>query len=229
MIPKIFIVVFYAVAGTAAATTQLIDNVPASNLTGVNHPPGFYYTTFQSSINDTQFGGQNVTLNLSFDNFFIRAFTATPKVHPQPLLFDLYLSYNPRWPDILPPEGSPSVSGTATLLGETGQSLGATALNVALDGGPTFGPDVQMWFAPNFAALPSDIYGIRYDLKLSDSNGKSFGVSDPYPFDQLAIYGLFGVGPGRLPTDIVPDSDSTIALLALGLLLVLKFGRLIGS
>jgi hypothetical protein len=44
-------------------------------------------------------------------------------------------------------------------------------LDEGLEGGPTFQPDVALFFSPNFPITPVDVYGIRYDLVLEDAFG----------------------------------------------------------
>jgi hypothetical protein len=64
------------------------------------------------------------------------------------------------------------VSGTATRLDAFGQPIGSpTPLDEGLEGGPTFQPDVALFFSPDFPITPVDIYGIRYDLVLEDAFG----------------------------------------------------------
>jgi hypothetical protein len=192
--------------------TDTLD--PSSQGTGIVIRPGqFYDIQFQSNLNGTEFNGQNVQLDILFNGFFVRAFTQTQKLHD--LGVDLFLPYLPFWPGVIPPPNSPDVTGTATLLDALGQPIGSPiTLDHFLDGGPTFEPDVQLFFRPDFANTPTDFYGIRYDLQLSDSPGKMFAVAPRQ--DELALFGFFGVGPG-VPRDIVPDAGSTLALLLCGL------------
>jgi len=187
---------------------------PSSQGTGIVVKPGqFYDIQYSSSLNGTQFSGQSVQLDLLFDGFFIRAFTQTQRSHS--LGVDFFLPYLPFWPGVMPPPDSPDVTGTATLLDALGRPIGTPyTLDHFLDGGPTFEADVQLFFRPDFASTPTDFYGIRYDLQLSDSPGKMFAVAPRQ--DELALFGVFGVGPG-VPRDIVPDAGSTLALLLCGL------------
>ena len=193
---------------------------PSPQGTGFVVHPGnneSYDIAFQSSINGTAFAGQNVQLTLDFNGFFIRAFTQTERGR-NPLGVDLFLPYLPFWPGVTPPPDSPTVNGTATFLDALGQPLGsAMPVNFALDGGPGFQADVQLFFfTQQFPSVPIDIYGVQYDLQLSNSPGKTF-ANAPRP-DFLSLFGLFGVGPGPgVPVDIVPDAGSTLGLLLCGI------------
>jgi protein with PEP-CTERM/exosortase system signal len=151
-----------------------------------------------------------------------RAYTETEKFH----LFnvDMFLPYLPFWPGVDPPPDSPSVSGTATLLNAVGQPIGSpNVLNSFLDGGPNFQPDVQVFFTPDFSVTPVDIHGIQFDLELSDSPGKFF--SNAPRSNSMFFGGFFGVGPGKIPADVVPDRGSTFLLLTLGLLGLVSYRR----
>lgn len=204
-----------AAAISAHATpTTVTDNLnPSSQGTGIVIRQGLYDIQFQSNLNATDFNGQAVQLDILFNGFFVRAFTQTQKLHS--LGVDLFLPYLPFWPGIMPPPDSPDVTGTATLLDAHGQPIGGSiTLDHFLDGGPTVQPDVQLFFRPDFPNAPTDFYGIRYDLQLSDSPGKMFAIAPRQ--DALALFGFFGVGPG-VPSNIVPDAGSTLALLLCGL------------
>jgi hypothetical protein len=200
-----------AISARAAPITFTDTLGPSPQGTGIVIQPPLqsYGIIFQSSLNGTGFSGQSVQLDLLFNGFFIRAFTETQRF---PLGVDLFLPYLPFWTTVTPPPDSPSVSGTATLLDALGEAIGnPTSLNQFLDGGPSFEPDVQLFFSPHFASTPVDIYGIRYDLHLSDSPGKMFAIAPRQ--NSIDFGGIFGVGPGRLPADIVPDAGGTLGLL----------------
>ncbi len=209
-----------AISSARATPITFTDTVgPSPQGSGiVIRPPQSFDIEFQSSLNNTEFNGQNVQLDILFNGFFVRAFTATQKSF---LGVDLFLPYLPFWPGVMPPPDSPDVTGTATLLNVLGQPIGGPAtLDHFLDGGPTFEADVQLFFRPDFVTTPTDFYGIRYNLHLSDSPGKMFAVAPRQ--DDLSLFGLFGVGPG-VPRDITPDAGSTLALLLCGLVACAAF------
>ena len=82
---------------------------------------------------------------------------------------------------------------------------------------------MQLFFVANFVSTPIDIYGIRYDLQLSDSPRKMFAIAPRQGV--LDFFGLFGVGPGGIPANIVPDAGSTLGLLLYGIAaLAIYFG-----
>jgi len=137
-------------------------------------------------------------------------------LHPnKPFYAFLSLPYLPFWTTSMPPPDSPTVSGTATLLDSFGQPIGSPSpLDEGLEGGPSFQPDVVLSFTPDFATTPVDIYGIGYDLQLSDSPGKMFAIAPRQ--DAILFGGFYGVGPG-IPRDIVPDAGSTLGLLLCGI------------
>jgi hypothetical protein len=217
--------VTYAISAPVITYTDEINPGPAGTGIVINpHSPPHFYSVenWQSSLNGTGFNGQTVRLDLLFNGFFVRAYTQTEKLHS--FLVDMFLPYLPFWNGVHPPLDSPSVSGTATLLNAVGQPIGSpNVLNEALDGGPTVQPDVQLSFYPDFSVTPVDIYGIQYDLELSDSPGKYF--SNAPRSDSMFFAGFFGVGPGKIPADIVPDHGSTFLLLTLGLLGLVTYRR----
>ena len=202
-----------------ATPTTFTDKLsPSPQGTGFIVQRSSYTITFDSSINGTQFNGQNAQLNLLFNGFFLRAFTETQRISDlNPLFVDLTLPYLPFWTTPQPPPDAPTISGTATLLDAQGQPIGsATALAQGLDGGPSFQPDIRVFLLrPDFGIPPVDIYGIRYNLNLSDSPGHMLAVAPRS--DQIEFSGFFGVGPGRIPADTVPDTGGTLGLLLCGI------------
>jgi len=199
--------------------TDILDPSPSQGTSIIIHHD--YGLGFQSSLNGTEFNGQSVQLDLLFNGYFIRAFTQTQKLHT--FQVDMFLPYLPFWTTVTPPPDSPSVSGTATLLDALGHPIGSpTPLDQGLDGGPSIQPDVQLLFRPDFANIPVDIYGVRYNLQLSDSPGKMFAIAPRK--DIIDFGGFFGVGP-RLPADVVPDAGSTLGLLLCGVAACAAFKR----
>jgi VPDSG-CTERM motif len=205
----------FALFGAFTAQAAIIDTITASG-TGRLHrvrDPVFVVNSWQSNLAGTHFNGQSLQYDIVFNNFFVRTFTETQR---HPLLVDMFLPYRPFWTGVNPPPNAPSLSGTATFLNADGQTIGgAFDLNFALDGGPGFEPDVQLWFLPRLGKLPLDIYGIQFDLSLSDTPDAFFS-NDPTP-NAMLFAGLFATGPGHIPHDVVPDSGTTLGLLFLGL------------
>jgi hypothetical protein len=199
----------------ARATPITFNDPLTTSTTGVVVDPSQTYgISFQSSINGTSFSGQSVQLDLSFSGFFIRTYSVNPSSHN--LGIDLFLPYLPFWGTVFPPPDVPNITGTVSFLDAFGVPIGGgpVPLSVFNDGGPSFQPDLQLFAFHDFGLAPVDIYGLQYDLVLSDSPGKTLAVAPRMDFLSFQN-GLFGVGPG-VPASIVPDDGSGLGLLLLG-------------
>jgi hypothetical protein len=214
-----------ALAAAAFSTAQAIpiinDNIgPDTAGTGLvlRSRLGEYYTSgFVSGLNGVKFGGQHVQLNEHFDGFFVRDYTAQPANYYAPMDFDLYLPYLPLWTG--PQSRLPHITGKAFLLDAHGQRFGPAIPIVQYnDFGPTFS-DVQVnLLLPSTLHTPADIYGIRYNLHLSETPGAHFSVAHTGQDTFFLGGNVFGIGPGKIPRDIlVPDTGNTIVLLLCGL------------
>ncbi len=160
--------------------------------------------------------GQTLSLDFAFTNAeFVRLFSTT----------------NSQFAALLTLRTN--ASGVAGFLDGTGYLVDqqGTALEQPESLGSASGDDgaVHAGLFPllsNVLDRPIDFYGVHFDLTLP--------AAAPFAITEgefgLIVVGIdrndrFGVGPGNIPRDIVPDFGSTLLLLTCALVAVLGFGR----
>ena len=157
------------------------------------------------------FQGQNLALDFTFqDPQFIRLFTDTSS-----FLIDVLLRINSA-------PLSTALSGTGYLTDQHGAALGppvALQTNPVTDQVNETGVDLVLTPPINNLARPIDVYDFHFDLTLPNSPTFGFGL-DNDTSDAIIFGGnIFGAGPD-IPADVIPETGETIALLALGLVVV---------
>ena len=157
------------------------------------------------------FEGQNLALDFTFqDPQFIRLFTDTSS-----FLIDVFLGINSA-------PLSTTLSGTGYLTDQHGAALGppvALQTNPVTDNFNETGVDLVLIPPINNLARPIDVYDFHFDLTLPNSPTFGFGL-DNDTSDAIIFGGnIFGAGPD-IPADVIPETGETIALLALGLVVV---------
>jgi hypothetical protein len=164
-----------------------------------------------NALNGTNVGGQTLSFDLAFsNNEFVRLFTITSP------LFDVLLSLQTNGSGpldflqgsgyLIDSQGSaiPGFGVTGSASGNNLLSIGLFPLLKDINGTPN-----------NDLPRPLDFSGIHFDLIFPDIGSPSVQVTG----GQLELVSnpdeVFGIGPG-IPRDIVPDTGSTLFLLALG-------------
>lgn len=195
-----------AIALAVLADSQAVQAVPIQIDLGA---PGTYSldtTVPFNNLNGTALLGQSLSVDFVFANSqFVRLFTVTTS-------FSVLVA--------LQTDGSGLVgflTGTGYLTDSFGNALEPPEIL-----GSASSDDGRM-FAGSYPQVnrPIDFYGVRFDLifptnpTVAVTGGQFRLLSDSEPF---------GIGPG-LPTDIVPDSGSTAALLGLGFLGIILFAH----
>jgi hypothetical protein len=178
-------------------------------LTGTN--PATNNISFDA-LNGTPLIG-NVSVDVRFNkNQFVRLFTAT-----QPL-FDALLTFETN--------GSGFVGflqGTGYLLDAQGDAIpgfGVTGSASGNDASISIGlfpllkdqngtPNIDL-------ARPFDFYGVHYDLTFP-MNPSVQVTGGQFLLAGNGIFTPFAIGPGRIPRDIVAETNSTLVFLVLGL------------
>jgi hypothetical protein len=155
-----------------------------------------------------QFEGQSIAIDFSFLNGeFIRLFTATKNTFQIDAFFRIN---NAPLPEL-------KFTGSGFLIDNHGAEIGPPVDLVALPVTDLFHEiGVDLLLRPLTSnAVPADVYGIHLDLTLPNSPGFEFGDG---PVGGITFGGnVFGIGPGSIPRDIVPDVGSTALFLTITL------------
>jgi hypothetical protein len=154
-----------------------------------------------------QFEGQTIAIDFSFLNGqFIRLFTATKNT----FRIDAFFRIN-NGPLSL------NFAGSGFLTDSQGAELGsAVALDASLVTDLVHVTGVDLLLSALISnSVPADVYGIHLDLTLPNSPGFEFGDG---PVGGITFGGnVFGIGPGSIPRDIVPDVGNTALFLTITL------------
>lgn len=183
-------------------------------------------------LDGTAFNGQHITINLPFANGeFIRLYTASGKDKSLLSLGWVFPAGGVSVPIVNGfPVNTLSFSATVTLLGAAGPLPLRVLPIYTYTGGSEaqlselIVDDIPSQRVSQLGTLPLDFYGFKIDLTLPNSTGSfmdtniidgEFGVTNNK---------VFGVGPG-IPSDIVPDSGSTLWFLCGAVLLLVGIKR----
>jgi hypothetical protein len=183
----------------AEGTPILIDVGSAPNIT--THVSATF-----NDLNGTALQGQTLSLDFLFANgHFARLFSVT---NPQ---FGILITLNIS--------GSGDVGfldGTGFLLDQNGNALGAPEALGSISGPDSLTVGLFPLRSGQFST-PLDFYGVHTDLLLPNSPFTITGGEFQLVSAGAGSRDVFGIGPG-VPTDIVPDSGSTLILFSLVLL-----------
>jgi hypothetical protein len=184
--------------------------------TGVVRPidPGWVTSTPFAQFNGTPLSGQTIEMNFSFGSEFVRLFS----VSSQDFGFVAVLFTSATIvPQVL--------SGSGFGLDQQGNAISPLGFFHAGSGSindPQH-PAVFMSLQPlqNGPLPPLDLFGATFSVTLPNEpavtiTSAEFALSDG--FNNAGAVAPFGIGPGRIPVDIVPDTGSTLALFAIALL-----------
>jgi hypothetical protein len=194
----------------AYATTITIDLGPPTRVTGEK------IVSF-SDLNDLQFSGQTLSLDLVFSgNGFVRLFKSTsPTFLLLPMLdvFGAGTINNPTCSGYLFDQAGNPISSVTSFGGSVTTDPGGEAFRLSLGG-----------FFPLLAdgTFPPDIYGAHLDLTLP--NGSAFDVTGGeiglFPNASQRWHNQFQIGD-------VPDSGCTLLLALVAVVLLFNFDALI--
>ena len=205
----------------------LFSALPFTKVNGIElslGPPGTITSQTPLSpfdeLNGTLLNGQNLSVDFSFsNNEFARIFSVTSPDFLASIKLETngsgILGYLGGTGYLIDAQGNaiPGYGITGSASGDSGW-LGISLFPLVKDENGT----------PNTDLLrPFDFYGVHYDLIFPDLDdpsiyvtGGNFSLTDPGGH-------VFGIGPGGLPRNIVPDSGSTLLLLGMGIALTLGF------
>lgn len=183
-----------------------IDLGPSGVISGIDPkrgPIGF------SGLNGTPLVG-NVSVDFLFANSgFVRIFTATEPQFEAKVILQVddsgFLGFLSGTGYLIDVQGN-AIPG----FGVTGSAAGKGLLNIGLfpllkdkDGTPN-----------DQLQRPFDFYGVHYDIAFP-SNPSVEVTSGQFLLSANSAFSPFGIGPGNIPTDIVPDKGATFSLLVL--------------
>ena len=192
-------------ADSANAVLINADLGPPHTITSETSPSSF------DALQGRHLNGQTLSLDFSFLNSeFVRIFSVTSWT------FDASIKLQTNGSGLLG-----FLDGTGYLVDINGNAIpgyGVTGSASGSDGSLFLGffPLLKDKDGTHNTDLlrPFDFYGVHYDLLLPNVSDPSIHVTT----GQFTLFsdpnGVFGIGPG-LPTDIVPDSGSTLLLLAI--------------
>lgn len=202
-----------SLARSAEATPILVDLGPSHTITSQTPLSPF------DELNGTPLSGQNVSVDFSFSNDeFVRLFSITSTT------FEAFIKLQTNASGFVG-----FLEGTGYLVDLDGNAIpgyGVTGSASGSDGSMAIGLFPLLKDAcgtPNTDLLrPLDFYGVHFDLSFPDANNPWIQVIGG-EFTLISdARGVFGIGPG-IPTDVVPDSGSTLLLFGIGLVLTLGF------
>jgi hypothetical protein len=194
--------------GPTSATTITIDLGPPGRVTGEK------ILSF-NDLNDLQFSGQTLSLDLVFNNnSFVRLFESTNSTFlflPMLDVFGAGTINNPTGSGYLFDQAGNPISSVTSFGGSVTTDPGGEAFRFALGG---FFP----LLAGNNDNFPLDIYGAHFDITLP--NGPGFDVTGGelglFPNASQPWHNQFQIGD-------VPDSGGTLLLAFVAVVLLLTF------
>jgi len=186
---------------------------------------GIFRTIPSFGLDGIAFNGQTISYNVTFGGNFIRAFHDTENLFVRT---DLIVAAGVPFPA----QNFFLSLGTAYFLNKNG---GKASNRFSLEGsfeGYLDVWDIAIFGGKSLANRPRDVYGFHIDLNfnypglvldeerlVTNSFGNSFLIHDDVSIGAGGKHNknaIFGVGP-KLPTDIVPDSGSTVVFMGMAL------------